>query len=83
VGLSTGDFKRWLKEALEVGYLTLYGSSVTGTWKGELPCLGPWRIGTKGCGDGATISIGALLGNLEGGSSTRDFERWMKGALGM
>ena len=31
----------------------------------------------------ASISIGALLGNLEGGSSTRDFERWMKGALGM
>ena len=30
-----------------------------------------------------SISIGALLGNLEGGSSTRDFERWMKGALGM
>jgi len=22
-----------------------------------------------------------LLGNLEGGSFTRDFERWMKGAL--
>jgi hypothetical protein len=28
-------------------------------------------------------SIGALLGNLEGGSSTRDFERWMKEALEM
>ena len=25
----------------------------------------------------------ALLGKLEGDSSTRDFERWMKGALGM
>jgi hypothetical protein len=31
----------------------------------------------------ASLSIGAPLGNLEGGSSTRDFERWMKGALGM
>jgi hypothetical protein len=31
----------------------------------------------------ASISIGALLGNLEGSSSTGDFERWMKGALGM
>jgi hypothetical protein len=31
----------------------------------------------------ASLSIGALLGNLEGGSSTGDFERWMKGALGM
>jgi hypothetical protein len=24
-----------------------------------------------------SISIGALLGNLEGGSSTGDFERWL------
>ena len=31
----------------------------------------------------ASLSIGALLGNLEGGSSTRNSERWMKGALGM
>jgi hypothetical protein len=31
----------------------------------------------------ASISIGDPLGNLEVGSSTRDFERWMKGALGM
>jgi len=32
----------------------------------------------------ASISTGALLGYLEGGSSTGDFERWMmKGALGM
>jgi len=29
------------------------------------------------------LSMGVLLGNLEGGSSTRDFERWMKGALEM
>jgi len=28
------------------------------------------------------ISIGAPLGNLEGGF-TRNFERWMKGAVGM
>jgi hypothetical protein len=30
-----------------------------------------------------SLSIGAGLGNLEGGSSTGDFERWMKEALGM
>jgi hypothetical protein len=29
-----------------------------------------------------SISIGAPLGYLEGDSSTRDFERWMKEALG-
>jgi len=33
VGLSTGDFKRWLKGALEYGRLSLYGSSVKGTWR--------------------------------------------------
>jgi len=31
----------------------------------------------------ASLSTGAPLGNLEGGSSTRDFDRWMKGALEM
>jgi len=30
-----------------------------------------------------SLSIGAPPGNLEGGSSTRDFERWMKVAIGM
>ena len=35
----------------------------------------PWRQ--------ASISIGAQLGNLEVCSSTRDFERWMKGAIGI
>jgi hypothetical protein len=27
----------------------------------------------------ATLSKGTLLENLEGGSTTRDFESWMKG----
>lgn len=31
----------------------------------------------------ASISIGTPLRNLEMGSSTRDFERWMKEVLGM
>jgi hypothetical protein len=30
-----------------------------------------------------SLSIGAPLGNLKWGSSTGDFERWMKGTLGM
>jgi len=30
-----------------------------------------------------SLSIGAPLGNLEGGSSTRDFERSMKEGIGM
>jgi len=33
VGSSTEDFERWLKGALEVGSLSLYRSSVKGTWR--------------------------------------------------
>ena len=48
---------------------------------------GTWREGTlkgmqKRLWRRASIAIGAPLGNLGGGSSTGDFERWMKGALG-
>jgi len=34
-----------------------------------------WRL--------ASLSIRAQLGKLEGGSFTRDFERWMKETLGV
>jgi len=44
-----------------------------GTLKDRLKRLWRW----------ASISIRASPGNLEEGSSTRDFERWMKGVLGM
>jgi hypothetical protein len=33
VGSSTREFERWLKGVLEVGHLTLYRSSVKGTWR--------------------------------------------------
>jgi hypothetical protein len=33
VGSSTRDFERWLKGALEVECLTLFGSFVIGTWR--------------------------------------------------
>ena len=33
VGSSTGDFESWLKVALEVERLSLYGNSVKGTWR--------------------------------------------------
>ena len=33
VGSSTGDFESWLKGTLEVGGLSLYESSVKGTWR--------------------------------------------------
>jgi len=33
VGLSTGDFERWLKGALDVECLSLCGSSLKGPWR--------------------------------------------------
>jgi hypothetical protein len=42
VGSSTGDLERSLKGTLELGRLSLYWSSMKGTW----------RIGRKGSGDG-------------------------------
>jgi hypothetical protein len=52
---------------------------------------GTWRDGSLAGDPGGEvekalemgISTGAPLRNLEGGSSSRDFERWIKGALGM
>jgi hypothetical protein len=40
VGSSTGDFERWLKEALEVEHLAL-GELCEGNLEGGLPCSGP------------------------------------------
>jgi len=48
---STGDFERWLKEALEVGHFSLW-ELCEGNLEGGLPCWGPWRIGRKGTGEG-------------------------------
>jgi hypothetical protein len=51
----------------------LSGGSFTGDPEGCVERL--WRR--------ASLPIGALQGNLEGSSFTRDFERWMKGTLGV
>jgi hypothetical protein len=64
-----------------VGHLSLW-ELCEGNLDGGLPCWGPWRIGRKVSGD-ASVSIGALLGNLEGDLSAGDFEKWMKGAVGI
>jgi hypothetical protein len=50
VGLSTGDFERWLKGALEVEHLSQW-ELCEGNLEGALSCWGPWRIGRKGSGD--------------------------------
>jgi hypothetical protein len=45
--LSTKDFERWLKGALEVGRRSLW-ELCEGNLEGGLPCRDPWRIGIKG-----------------------------------
>jgi hypothetical protein len=47
------------------------------------PLLGTLEDRQKRLWRWPSLSTGAPLGNLEGGSSTRDFERWMKVAIGM
>jgi hypothetical protein len=44
---------------------------------GTAPLLGTLKDRQKRLWRRESISIGAPLGNLEGGSSTRDFERWI------
>ena len=61
--------------------------SMVALWRepgGRAPLLGTLKDRQKRLRRRASISIEALLGKLlVGGSSTGDFERWMKGALGM
>jgi hypothetical protein len=77
-GSTTRDFQRWLKGSLEVERLSLR-ELCEENLEGGLPCWGPWRIFRKV--GGVCLFIGASLGNLEKGSTTRDFQRWLKGAL--
>ena len=72
---SLGTLRDSWRRALEMEHLSLWVLEEEGLlyWR-------PWRLCRKGSGNGY-LSIRAPLGNLEGGSFTRDFERWMKGAL--
>jgi len=51
----------------------VYWSPVNGDLERGLPCWGTLEDRYKRLWRRAPLSIGALLGNLEGGSSTRDF----------
>ena len=73
VGLSTGDFENWLKGFWRWD-VSLCGSSVKGPG-GRAPLLGTLENRQKRLWRWASISIGALLGNLEGGSYNGDVER--------
>ena len=48
-----------------------------GTWKGSSLSGDPEGYVEEGSGDGH-LSIGAVLGNLEGVSFTGNFRRWMR-----
>ena len=50
---------------------------------GRTPLLGILEDRSKRLWRWASFSIAVPLGNLERGSCTRDFEIWMKGAVGM
>ena len=56
----------------------LSGGALWGEPGGETPLLGTLEDMKKRLWRWASLSVGALLGNLEGGSYIGDFERWMK-----
>ena len=83
VGSSTGDFERRMKGLWRCG-VSLCGSSVKGTWREGFLAGDPEGYVEKALETGISFHRGTVLGrNLEEGSSTGDFERRMKGALGM
>jgi hypothetical protein len=78
--LLTENFERGLKEGSGKGaYLS--AGALLGEPGGRLLCWGSGRILGGGLRGQASLSIKAPLGNMEGGSSARDFERWMKGTV--
>jgi hypothetical protein len=62
--------------------VSIYRSSVKGTWRENSLAGDPEGYVEKDV-ELSSHFIGALMGNLEVGSCTGDFERWMKAALGM
>jgi len=58
----------------------LYGSSVRGTWREDSFAMGPEGYERKALGMGISL-YGGSVGQPGVGSSTRDFEIWLKGAL--
>jgi hypothetical protein len=56
---------------------------VTGTWREGSLAGDPEGYVKKALEMGISFHRGSIWGNLEEGLSTRDFERWMKGVLGV
>ena len=79
-GPLTRNSDSW-RRALETAHLSLR-DLCEGNLEGGLLDWGPWWLCRGRLWIQASLSIGALLGNLEGGSFTRYFERWMKEGSG-
>jgi hypothetical protein len=60
--------------------ISLYGSSVGGTWRGGSFARGPEGYERKALGMDISLH-GDSVGQPGVGSSTRDFKMWLKGAL--
>ena len=83
VGSSTGTLMYGLKGLLRCG-LCLCGRSVKGAWREGFLAGDPGRYGKKTLEKtGVSFHRGPVWGTWSGDSSTGDFERRMKGALGM
>jgi hypothetical protein len=60
--------------------VSLYGSSVKGTWREGSLAGDPEGYVENALETGSSFHRGPVLGNLEAGSSTGNFKRWTKGA---
>ena len=73
-------WKKFAEGGLWVRRISLYGSSVRETWRGGSCAGDPVGYERKALGTGISLHGGS--GGKPGmGSSTGDFERWLKGAL--
>jgi hypothetical protein len=72
----TRNSERLVERGLWKRGMSLYGHSVKGTWR-VLLYWGSWRLYKRRLW-WWYLSIGAQLGNLEVGSFTRDFDRWIR-----
>ena len=75
---SPGTVRDSCKGTLETGHLSLYRSSVRGTWKGGSFTRSPEGYKRKDVGMGIPL-YGGSVGQPGVVSSTRDFEIWLKG----
>ena len=76
-GSFTRDFERWMKEGTRNGASFPVGA-LWGEAGGGVLYWGPWRLCRERHWRQASLSIGALLGNLEGGSYTGDLKKRME-----